>query len=83
MFSIYFQNIYFGAIGAQLRLALCSPLDFHLIWLRQVFIGICPDQGLNLGPLSWEHGLGHWTTREVPESIFCRYNQVKSIGNIF
>ena len=28
------------------------------------------NQGLNLGPVKWKHSLNHWTTREVPISIF-------------
>ena len=28
-----------------------------------------PDQGLNPGPLHWEHSLTHWTTREVPHVL--------------
>ena len=29
-----------------------------------------PDQGLNPGPLHWDHSLSHWTTREVPPDPF-------------
>ena len=29
-----------------------------------------PDQGLNPGPLHWECGLSHWTTREVLQLHF-------------
>jgi len=30
-----------------------------------------PDQGLNLGPLHWELGVNHWTTKEVtPKRLF-------------
>ena len=25
-----------------------------------------PDQGVNVGPLSWEHGVSHRATKEVP-----------------
>ena len=33
-------------------------------------LDLVPDQGLNPGPLYWEHGvLDHWTTREVPEFL--------------
>ena len=46
------------------------------IWLCQVLIVPCeplvmvcniwfPDQGLNPGPLHWEHRVSHWDTKEV------------------
>ena len=28
-----------------------------------------PDQGLNSGPLRWEHSLNHWITKEVPKHV--------------
>ena len=37
--------------------------------LHPVLVVACdvwfPDQGLNPGPLHWECGVSHWTTREV------------------
>ena len=40
-----------------------------LIWLCLGFVVVCgiefPDQGLNPGPLHWECGVSHWTTREI------------------
>ena len=45
------------------------PAFYIFIWLCPVFVVACgvwfPDQGSNLGPLHWERGLSHWTTREV------------------
>lgn len=48
-------------------------LLFACFQLHQVLVaawGISlPDQGLNSGPLRWEHSLNHWITKEVPKYV--------------
>lgn len=45
-------------VGFSIFITACKLLVCCGIW--------CPDQGLNLGPLNWEHEVSHWPTKKSP-----------------
>ena len=73
-FFLIFIFIYLcGCTRCQLRYTgslIFVEEDFFLVAACKLLVagyGIqFSDQGLNLGPLRWEQGISHWTTREIP-----------------
>ena len=65
---VFFFLIYLAALGL-----ICSFLE--LSWSMRYLSSL----GLNLGPLHWEHGISHWTIREIPSVGFLSYKQHKGL----